>query len=110
MQDNLGIPRCLTAEIDCTISHTGDPCATSADCCGLPCTPDSTGTLVCNGTCIGQEGACTTSADCCSGLPCENGYCGPMGECAEYGQSCTEAADCCNDLPCIDMKCQQVIL
>jgi hypothetical protein len=107
-QDNLGIPRCLAAMIDCTdpASHAGQACATSADCCGLPCTPDANGMNVCAGACIQQGGSCTTSADCCSGSPCTippgstNGTCGPPGTCADYGQACDELHACCNSVPC----------
>lgn len=105
-EDNLGIPRCLAAEIDCTdpSQYEGESCATSADCCGLPCTPMGSGEfppLVCGGTsCVPTGSACTTAADCCSTLPCENGVCGEPGVCAEFGQACTTAADCCSNLPC----------
>jgi hypothetical protein len=105
-EDNLGIPRCLTAEIDCTdpSQYEGETCATSADCCGLPCTPMGSGEfppLVCGGmSCVPSGGVCTTTADCCSTLPCENGVCGEPGVCAEFGQQCTTSADCCSGLPC----------
>lgn len=113
--DSVGIPRCLVAAIDCTDPsiYEGDDCATSADCCGLPCTPAGTGEfppLTCGGDlCVDSGGTCTTNADCCSGLPCNietgnnSGTCGGTpGDCAEYGQTCTAAADCCNNVPCSD--------
>jgi hypothetical protein len=119
-RDSLGIPRCLGAEIDCTNpeDYLGEPCATSADCCGLPCTPMGSGEfppLVCGGTCVEEGGSCTTTADCCSGLPCElepgstSGTCGPMQDCAEIGQTCLEDADCCGDVNCIDGFCAIII-
>jgi hypothetical protein len=133
-QDNLGIPRCLIAEIDCTNPEdfVGDECATSADCCGLPCVPNPNGNdppLVCLGECVPSGGTCTTSADCCSGIPCiippgsTEGLCQPddptgaggagggggVGggdtECAEYGQACDDATDCCNTVPCTNGFC-----
>ena len=75
-QDNLGIPRCLAAEIDCTdpANYVGQACASSADCCNLPCVPNPDGDdppFVCGGdSCVAAGGACTTTADCCRGLPC----------------------------------------
>jgi hypothetical protein len=110
-QDSLGIPRCLAAEINCGLpeNYIGDDCATSADCCGSPCTPVGSGedpTLICGGSCIAEGGTCTTSADCCSGLPCDipggttEGTCGVQGECAEYGQQCETSFECCNEVPC----------
>jgi len=87
-QDNLGIPRCLAAEVDCTDpdSYSGKACATSADCCNLPCVPNPDGdpAFVCGKGCVNADGACTTSADCCSGLPCNvmpgssSGVCGDV--------------------------------
>jgi hypothetical protein len=73
-QDILGIPRCTLG---------GDACATSADCCGLPCVPNPSWVVgsttvppfVCGGICVGVGGACTTTADCCPGLP----YIAPPG-------------------------------
>src|SRR6185295_4572114 len=64
-QDNLGIPRCLQAEIDCTANPppAGTPCATSADCCGNPCVPKpggEEGELICGADCVPEMGACTT--------------------------------------------------
>jgi len=111
--DNLGIPRCLAAQIDCTDPsvYVGMDCATSADCCGLPCTPSTSGefpTLTCGGdACVASGGACTNAADCCSALPCvippgsTQGTCGDNpGSCAEYGQQCTTSTDCCSGLAC----------
>jgi hypothetical protein len=118
-QDNLGIPRCLGAEIDCTDpqTHVGMMCATSADCCGLPCTlpPGSEFGGVCGGACVPQGGNCTTNADCCSQLPCDiapgatNGTCGAPQGCADIGQMCTQTADCCNGIPCTNGICQAII-
>ncbi|MBT8493776.1 MAG: hypothetical protein KJO07_12005, partial [Deltaproteobacteria bacterium] len=110
-QDNLGIPRCLAAETECDNpeEYEGMACATSADCCGLPCTPSGSGEimpLLCGGACVQEGNTCTTSADCCSNLPCQieagstQGVCGPPGECAEYGQGCEMSTDCCGDVPC----------
>lgn len=120
--DNLGIPRCLAAEIDCTdpSSYEGMDCATSADCCGLPCTPSGSGEfppLVCGGEqCVPAGGVCTNAADCCAGLPCEQppgsttGYCGDTPEeCSSFGQSCTVTADCCNGVECIDNTCGVIV-
>ncbi len=119
-RDALGIPRCLAAEIDCTdpSSFEGDSCATSADCCGLPCTPVGSGEfppLVCGGACADPGDTCTTTSDCCSGYPCNipagstQGTCGNEQGCAEFGQSCTAAADCCSGLPCDNGTCGVVI-
>jgi hypothetical protein len=119
-KDSVGIPRCLAAAIDCTNpeDYLGETCATSADCCGLPCTPMGSGEfppLVCGGTCVETGGGCTTSADCCPGLPCTlppgstAGECGEQQECAEYGQTCAEAADCCSGVPCTDGICRFVV-
>ena len=78
-QDILGIPRCTMKGEGCTDggSRAGQACATSADCCGLPCVPNPAFTpegtspaFVCGGLCVGTGGACTTAADCCPGLPC----------------------------------------
>jgi hypothetical protein len=78
-QDLLGIPRCTLKGEACTDggSRAGQACATSADCCGLPCVPNPNYTpdggvppLVCGPVCVGNGGACTTGADCCPGLPC----------------------------------------
>jgi len=113
VQDNLGIPRCLAAEIDCTdpANYVGEACASSADCCNLPCVPNPQGDppFVCAGECVDSGGTCTNNADCCSGIPCllspgsTMGTCaaGPPGDdCAEYGQGCDDASDCCNGIPC----------
>src|SRR5690606_26365078 len=73
-QDLLGIPRCLAQEIDCTDpqQYVGASCATSADCCNLPCVPNPEGDppYVCGSACIDQGGTCSTTADCCSGFSC----------------------------------------
>jgi len=78
-QDILGIPRCTMKGEACTDggSRSGQACATSADCCGLPCVPNpafmpdaGSPAFVCGGICVGTAGAYTTSADCCPGLPC----------------------------------------
>ncbi len=112
--DSVGIPRCVAATIDCSnpSEREGEECATSADCCGLPCTPSGSGQtpLLCGGTqCVASGGACTTASDCCAGLPCHlapgstDGVCGDTaGSCSEFGQSCTNNTDCCNNLICLD--------
>jgi hypothetical protein len=73
-QDNLGIPRCLAVEVDCETpaAYVGSACASSADCCNLPCVPNPAGDppFVCGESCVNVDGACTTSADCCSGSRC----------------------------------------
>ncbi len=76
-QDLLGIPRC-TGVGDCADagSLAGKACATSADCCGLPCVPagnvaDGGSPFVCGTSCVPSNGKCTTDADCCAGLPCK---------------------------------------
>jgi hypothetical protein len=96
-QDILGIPRCTMTGKPCDDAgiKTGQACATSADCCGLPCVPNPSYTpdgglppFVCGGICVPNGGACTTSADCCPGLPCTippgstRGICGtpPVGD------------------------------
>src|SRR5262249_3161274 len=52
-QDNLGIPRCLAAELNCAdpSTYTGKACSSSADCCNLPCVPNPAGTppFICGG-------------------------------------------------------------
>lgn len=128
-QDNLGIPRCVVDRtIDCKAdagSRAGQVCASSADCCGLPCVPTATGDggtqLRCgNNVCIQTGEVCTTDADCCSGNRCfvpagsSRGTCestnppkpdaGPEADvedapppaCSLYGQACTVNTDCCN--------------
>jgi len=134
VQDNLGIPRCLaTTGVDCTTSPppAGTVCASSADCCNKPCTPNAAGVLVCSGVACQPTGStCTTTADCCAGSPCNvapgatSGTCGasatppPPGTdagtvttpgggttCAQYGQQCTTGADCCNTTPCTNGFC-----
>jgi hypothetical protein len=119
--DNLGIPRCLAAEIDCTdpSDYIGMDCATSADCCGLPCTPQGSGEfppLLCGEACVMETGVCTNNADCCAGLSCDippgssSGSCWPnQDNCAEYGQACTVAEDCCNGLPCNNGTCGFIV-
>jgi hypothetical protein len=119
--DNLGIPRCLVAELDCAdpSDYIGQECATSADCCGLPCTPHGSGefpTLLCGEACVIEAGACTNNADCCAGLSCDiepgasSGSCWPnQDNCSEYGQTCTVAGDCCNDLPCNNGTCGYIV-
>jgi hypothetical protein len=86
-QDNLGIPRCLAGEIDCEDpqNYVGHACASSADCCNLPCVPNADGDdppFVCGGdSCVPAGGACTTTADCCRGLPCNIAPGSTMGTC-----------------------------
>jgi hypothetical protein len=124
-QDILGIPRCTINGQACDGgSRAGQVCATSADCCGLPCVPNPSGNppLVCGSTpCVPTAGACTTSADCCSGSPCiiapgaTAGVCGGSvtsdggiivvdsggtssdggKPCSYVGQQCETSADCC---------------
>lgn len=118
-QDNLGIPRCLEAEIQCTdpSQYVGKQCATSADCCGLPCVkvPGTEFDFVCGASCRMTGDSCTTAADCCSGLPCNippgasSGTCGTSTGCAAYGQACTMASDCCNNVACNGGKCVDII-
>jgi hypothetical protein len=126
-QDNLGIPRCLAAEIDCTdpSGYIGKGCSTSADCCNLPCVPNPSGNppLICGGTqCVPSGGSCTTTADCCAGIPCivapgaTKGTCNnppppPDGgtPCAAYGQQCTTSGDCCNGVPCTNGFCVIIV-
>jgi hypothetical protein len=126
-QDLLGIPRC-TGVGDCTEagSQAGKPCATSADCCGLPCLPGPDGDggtgYFCGAGCVQSGNTCTTDADCCSGLPCKlppgstKGTCGTIIQipdagtdaglpCAYYGQECSTASDCCNGVPCTNGHC-----
>lgn len=76
-QDLLGIPRCTGAgPCDDAGSKAGQPCASSADCCGLSCVPnknagDAGPPFICgDGTCVPAGGECTTTADCCAPLPC----------------------------------------
>lgn len=131
VQDNLGIPRCLaTTGVDCANPPpAGTACASSADCCNKPCTPNAAGVLVCAGVACQPTGStCTTTADCCSGEPCNvpagatNGTCGMSGTpvppgtdagttggggttCSQYGQQCTSSAMCCNGTPCTNGFC-----
>jgi hypothetical protein len=108
-QDALGIPRCGTGEsIDCTnpSSHVGEVCATSADCCGLPCTGSPEAGFFCQAGCQNTGSGCTTDADCCSGEPCvlqpgaSTGTCGMAGTCSAYGQACDATHPCCDALTC----------
>ncbi|HTM45474.1 MAG TPA: hypothetical protein VL137_10990, partial [Polyangiaceae bacterium] len=74
-QDNLGIPRCLAAEVDCTdpANYVGKACASSADCCNLPCVKNPNGDVppyVCAAECVPSGGSCSNTADCCSGVAC----------------------------------------
>jgi hypothetical protein len=132
-QDLLGVPRC-TGVGGCgdAGSMAGKACASSADCCGLPCLPNANGTgFVCGTTCVKAGGDCSSNADCCAGLPCtldpgsSKGYCGypptpdagtdsgppPQdgGTCALLGQTCTQNSDCCNGVPCTNGICKWVI-
>jgi hypothetical protein len=120
-QDSLGIPRCgqNQAPPECTdpTVYEGMSCATSADCCGLPCVPvpGSEFDLVCGAACQQTGSTCTTSADCCSTLPCviapgePYGTCGEVGTCAEYGQECATSDDCCGGVPCNGGLCIQIV-
>jgi hypothetical protein len=74
--DILGVPRCtISQNIDCTNpqSYAGKACASSADCCKLPCAPnpDGTSAFICESDCVAEGGLCTTSADCCASLLCD---------------------------------------
>jgi hypothetical protein len=108
-QDNLGIPRCgAGTSIDCTNpqDYVGDICASSADCCGLPCTGSPEAGFFCQAGCQNTSQQCTNDADCCSGLPCvipggeTTGLCGEMGTCSAYGQACDATHPCCDALTC----------
>jgi hypothetical protein len=116
-QDALGIPRCLVAfRGDCKVKPPpGTTCATSADCCDLPCVNNK-----CLGACVPKNGQCTTTADCCSGSACvaapgsTKGICGGTltsdggvstgggsnAGCGLYGQACSANGDCCSGVPC----------
>jgi hypothetical protein len=79
-EDNLGIPRCTVAvDHDCKMSGAvpaGTACASSADCCGIPCVPNPAGMppFVCGSAqCVPSGGSCTTTADCCRGSTCAMG-------------------------------------
>jgi hypothetical protein len=117
VQDSLGIPRCSATPgggggTNCDPATTaGMACASSADCCGAPCTyvPGSELGYVCGTGCVPEGGNCSTTADCCSGLPCNiapgasTGTCGMNQGCVDYGQTCDPAMNmCCNGLPCGD--------
>jgi hypothetical protein len=141
--DNLGIPRCTFAGT-CGATGIGPngnnlagaACASSADCCGLPCVPNPAGAppYVCGASCVPVAGGCTTTADCCGGT-CElppgstRGTCkrppgtsggdagtgdaavgdGGVPACVFYGQLCDGSAPCCNGFPCIGGRCQVVV-
>lgn len=127
-QDALGIPRCSVAACDrddpnCVPGEcdpatvVGNSCASSADCCGLPCTaiPGSE-SFICSAECQMTGSSCTTNTDCCSGLPCvipggaTSGTCGSDIGCSDYGQACDANNPCCNDLPCSNGVCSGIIL
>jgi hypothetical protein len=110
VQDSLGVPRCTASVgVDCTMSHAGQPCGSSADCCGLPCV-GTTG-KTCAAACVPQSGKCTTTADCCAGLPCliaagsTVGSCGATIGCSSFGQGCQANNQCCNSGICTNGKC-----
>jgi hypothetical protein len=119
-QDALGVPRCGgSGTIDCTdpASHVGQVCASSADCCGLPCTGSPEAGFFCQAGCQNTGSNCSTTADCCSGLPCNiapgesTGTCGMMGTCSAYGQTCDATHPCCDSLTCnADGKCDAAII
>lgn len=87
-RDMLGIPRCTLSDKPCDPdgNYKGIACSSSADCCGLPCVPNTNPegpAFVCGADdCIPKDGACTTDADCCFALPCvippgkDHGVCG----------------------------------
>ncbi len=79
-------------------SKAGQACATSADCCGLACTPNpryqgdaAQAAFVCGSVCAVQGESCTTGADCCPGLPCSmppgsaRGTCGSLTSAGDSG-------------------------
>jgi hypothetical protein len=76
--DNNGIPRCtVTNNLNCDAGPPPAPgtrCASTADCCGLPCLPNPAGgepAFICGATKCQPSGAtCTSTADCCTGEPC----------------------------------------
>jgi hypothetical protein len=127
-QDNLGIPRCgitgcATNDPNCTDgctdpqSKVGQVCASSADCCGLPCTGSPEAGFFCQAGCQNTSQGCTTDADCCSGLPCvfeggsTTGLCGMTQGCSGYGQGCDATHLCCEGLTCAaDGTCQGNII
>jgi hypothetical protein len=120
--DHQGVPRCFGIG---TCVPVGQDCASSADCCGLPCVPGPNGHLVCGAMCVATGGVCTTTADCCSGAVCIvppgaiSGTCvvpttpsGDMGTgdmagtsmCSLSGQNCTTTTPCCvNNGNCVNM-------
>jgi hypothetical protein len=114
-QDSLGIPRCVITACDpndpnCTMcdpaTKVGMQCASSADCCGAPCTGNPETGFVCQGSCQPVGASCTTTADCCAGEPCvipggqTSGTCGQQGTCSAYGQTCDATHPCCEGLLC----------
>ena len=119
-QDALGIPRCLAAEVNCTNPqmYAGMACASSADCCGLPClpVPGAEFTYVCGSSCQTTGQSCTTSTDCCAGIPCtvpagsSQGTCGTPQGCSSYGQACDASNPCCDNITCSNGICGTVIL
>jgi hypothetical protein len=101
----------------------GDVCQFADQCCnGMPCVPDSSGTLRCGGGApssddwcnpIGTRCAGDGDQSCCEGLSCaaygENGMhaCLPPGAsptCKLTGGACTGAADCCSG-SCVEGYC-----
>jgi hypothetical protein len=85
--DALGVPRCNGLGTTCRFA--GETCASAADCCdGVPCVPDSSGTLRClehpdGGTsCVPQGGGCTINADCCVGSACVTPIGSTQGTCS----------------------------
>jgi hypothetical protein len=102
-QDLLGIPRCTMSGQPCADagSKAGQRCATSADCCGLACTPNPSfdptrpnaevPPFICGGSCVAAGGDCSTTADCCPGMPCVStpgstrGKCGSVPPGADAG-------------------------
>jgi len=103
-QDLLGIPRCTVAtDHDCKEAGApvpGTVCASSADCCGLPCVPNPTAggaPFVCGGTCVSGGGKCTTSADCCPGLPCTIAPGATSGTCTPTTSGGTDGGTTGND-------------
>jgi hypothetical protein len=94
----------------------GQTCSFSDECCnGLPCVPDSTGTLRCGSACKNDGATCGSDAECCDGS-CYMGVCRlpPMTDagltCLPNGQSCmpldggTIAMQCCSGM-CVGGVC-----